>query len=157
VTVYVDEPDLGRVALNDPVTITWDARPGQKWRGRVNRLPTQVIALGTRTVGEVTTIVDNPNHDLLAGVTVNATIVSKVVNDALSIPKAALRSIRGASGVYKLKGDSILWTPVRTGVSDVNNVQIVSGLKRGDRVAERVLEPSDAEIRNGMRVHPVAE
>ncbi len=157
VTVYVDEPDLGRVALNDRVDITWDARPGQTWRGRVNKLPTQVIALGTRTVGEVTTIVDNPNHDLLAGVTVNATIVSKVVSDALSIPKAALRSMRGVSGVYKLKGDSIFWAPVGTGISDVNNVQIVSGLKQGDRVAERVVEPSDAEIRSGMRVRPVAE
>ena len=67
VTVYVDEPDLGRVGLNMPVSITWDARPGQKWHGRVNKLPTEVIALGTRTVGEVTTVVDNPGHDLLSG------------------------------------------------------------------------------------------
>ena len=28
VIVYVDEPDLGRVAVDIPVRITWDARPG---------------------------------------------------------------------------------------------------------------------------------
>ncbi len=157
VIVYVDEPDLGRVAENMPVKITWDARPAQEWWGRVNKLPTQVIALGTRTVGEVTTIVNNPNHDLLPGVTVNATIISKTVKDALSVPKAALRTLGGTNGVYKLEGKSIAWTPVKTGISDVNNVQILSGLQPGDRVADRVMEPSDAEITAGMRVRAVVD
>ncbi len=152
VTVYVDEPDLGRVAVGMPVSITWDARPGQKWFGHVEKLPTEVTALGTRTVGEVTTIVDNPNHDLIAGVTVNATIISKVVTDALAIPKAALRVVQGVNGVYKLDGDHLRWTPVKPGVSDINNVQILEGLKHGDKVADRVVEPSDAEIESGMRV-----
>lgn len=152
VTVYVDEPDLGRVGLNMPVSITWDARPGQKWWGRVDKLPTQVVSLQARTVGEVTTIVNNPNHDLLPGVTVNATIISKVENNTLSIPKAALRTIRGSTGVYRLEGDSLAWTSVKTGISDINNVQILSGLQPGDRVTDRVIEPSDAEITNGMRV-----
>jgi len=157
VIVYVDEPDLGRVALGMPVQITWDARPGLTWWGSVNKLPTEVIALGTRTVGEVTTIVQNPNRDLLPGVTVNATIVSKVVKNALSIPKAALRIARGANGVYKLKGATIEWIPVTAGVSDINNVQILSGLEPGAEVADRVVEPSDAELKNGMRVRPVID
>lgn len=157
VIVYVDEPDLGRVALGMPVSITWDARPGQTWWGRVEKLPTEVIALGTRTVGEVNTIVQNPNHDLLPGVTVNATVVSRVVKDALSIPKAALRTAGGSNGVYKLKGKSIVWAPVKAGVSDINSVQIVSGLEPGDKVADRVIEPSDAELKNGMRVRPISD
>lgn len=155
VTVYVDEPDLGRVARNIPVGITWDARPGKHWWGRVTKLPTEVIALGTRTVGEVSTVIDNPDHDLLPGVSVNVLIVSKVVKDALSIPKAALRTIRGVNGVYLLNGNVLSWKPVTTGVSDVNNVEVVSGLADGDKVADRVIEPSDAEIRDGMRVKPV--
>lgn len=154
VIVYVDEPDLGRVAVDVPVKITWDARPGREWWGRVDRLPTQVVAQGTRTVGEVTTIVENPNHDLLPGVTVNATVVSAVVKDALAIPKAALRSLRGTSGVYRLSGKTVAWTPVKPGVSDVNNVQILSGLRLGDRVAQ---QSGDVEIRNDMRVNPVLD
>lgn len=157
VIVYVDEPDLGRVGLRMPVSITWDARPGQTWWGHVDKVPTEVIALGTRTVGEVTTVVDNPNHDLLPGVTVNATVVSKVVKDALSIPKAALRTINGRNGVYQLNGRSIVWTPVTTGISDVNNVQILSGLQQGAKVADRVVEPTDAELNNGMRVRPAVD
>jgi HlyD family secretion protein len=155
VTVYVDEPDLGRVSLGMPVSITWDARPGRKWWGRVDKLPTEVVALGTRTVGEVSTIIDNPEHNLLPGVSVNATILSKVVKDALIIPKSSLRNFNGVSGTYKQNGKQLLWTPLNTGVSDVNNVQVLSGLSEGDFVADRVVDPSDAEIRNGMRVKPV--
>lgn len=152
VIVYVDEPDLGRVALDMPVNITWDARPGQKWLGHVNRLPTEVVALGTRTVGEVTTIVDNPNRDLLPGVSVNVSVISKVVNDAVSVPRSALHTLNGATGVYKLADKTIVWLPVVAGISDVNSVEIVSGLAAGDKVADRVVDPADAEIHAGMRI-----
>jgi len=152
VVVYVDEPDLGRVSLGMPVTITWDALPGKQWAGHVDRRPSQVIALGTRTVGEVATIVDNPNHDLLPGVTVNATIVSRVVKDAVSVPKAALRSMHGETGVYLLAGDRLRWTLVKAGPSDINNVEILSGVSTGDKVADRVVDPSDAELTDGLRV-----
>lgn len=155
VTVYVDEPDLGRVAMGMPVLITWDARPNQTWYGKVDKLPTEIVSLGTRTVGEVTTMVENPNHDLLPGVSVNAVIVSQIAKNALVVPKGALRTLGGMEGVYKLVGDHLVWTPVETGVSDINDVQILSGLKEGDRVADRVVSPSDAEMKSGMRVRPV--
>lgn len=62
--------------------------------------------------------------------------------------------MNGKDGVFKLVGTSIVWTPVTTGVSDTNNVQIVSGLSLGDRVLDRVVSPPDAEIRNHMNVKP---
>ncbi len=155
VIVYVDEPDLGRVGLGMPVSITSDSRPGQKWWGTVDKLPTEVTALGTRTVGQVSTIVDNPGHELLPGVSVNVTIVSRTVNDALLIPKAALRRLGNTNGVYVLDGKKLAWKQVQTGISDINNVQILSGLQAGQHVADRAIDPSDAEIRNGMRLKPV--
>jgi RND family efflux transporter MFP subunit len=157
VTVYVDEPDLGRVSFGLPVEITWDARPGQKWWGHVEKMPSEVVALGSRTVGEVSTVVDNPNHDLLPGVSVNALVVSKVAKDTITVPKVALRNLRGSDGVYKLNGSAIEWVPVKPGISDVNNVQILSGLNTGDKVVDRVIEPSDAELKNGLRVRPVSD
>ena len=155
VTVYVDEPDLGRIGLGMPVKITWDARPGQVWWGKVDKLPTEVVALQTRTVGEVSTVVSNPNHDLLPGVSVNAMIISQEQQNAPSIPKAALRTLNGRTGVFKLNGTSITWTPVQTGVSDINSVQILGGLSLGEHVADRAVQPPDAEIKNHMRVKPV--
>lgn len=153
VRVYVDEPDLGRVSLNLPVEITWDARPGQKWHGRVTQTPTEITALSTRQVGVVTCVIDNPNHELLPGTNVDASIISKVVNDAISIPKQALQTTSGGTGVWKLNGDTVTWQPVTAGVSNITSVQVKSGLKTGDRV----VLPSDATLSNGMRVNPLAE
>src|SRR5262249_20756279 len=47
VTVYVDEPDLGKVRKGEVVNITWDALPGHQWKGAVDKLPTQIVPLGT--------------------------------------------------------------------------------------------------------------
>jgi multidrug efflux pump subunit AcrA (membrane-fusion protein) len=152
VRVYVDEPDLGRVSLNLPVEITWDARPGQKWHGRVTQTPTEITALNTRQVGVVTCIIDNPKDELLPGTNVDANIISKVVNDAVSIPKQALQTTSQGTGVWKLKGDTVSWQPVTAGVSNVTSVQVKSGLQTGDRV----VLPSDATLSNGMRVKALA-
>ncbi|HEX4168293.1 MAG TPA: efflux RND transporter periplasmic adaptor subunit [Bryobacteraceae bacterium] len=157
VIVYVDEPDLGRVGLGMPVEITSQSRPGMKWIGRVDKLPTEVVPKNTRVVGEVSTIIDNPNHDLLPHVSVDATIISQVVKDAIVIPKIALRRVGTQDGVYRLEGDTLRWVPVKVGISNINSVQIVSGLRLGDKIADQVVDPSDAELRSGMRVKTVSD
>jgi HlyD family secretion protein len=148
VRVYVDEPELGRVEPGNPVLITWEGRPDQQWQGKVDRLPTQIVPLGTRQVGEVLCLIDNPQNGLLPGTNVNAEIVSKVVNDVLSIPKQALHYESRGKGVYKLVGDHLVWQEVKVGVSDVNNVQILSGLVADDEVAL----PGGTEVKEGLRV-----
>ena len=60
VRVYVDEPELGRVAIGQPVTIRWQALAGKEWKGTVEHLPSSVQALGSRQVGEVVCTVENP-------------------------------------------------------------------------------------------------
>ena len=67
VRVYVDEPELGRVAIGQSVRITWDANPVREWTGTVEKRPTQIIALGARQVGEVLCTIQNQDHDLMPG------------------------------------------------------------------------------------------
>jgi HlyD family secretion protein len=151
VTVYVDEPELGRVRINSPVTITWDAVPQRQWKGVVDRLPTQIIALGTRQVGEVGCIIDNPDNDLLPGTNINAEIVSSAVKLGLTIMRSALRREGTQNGVLVLAGDHLEWRPVELGISSYAKVQVVSGLNEGDSVALT----SDKPIKSGTKVQPV--
>jgi len=151
VNVYVDEPDLGRVAKGMPVVMTWDARPGQQWEGEVDRTPTQIQALGTRQVGEVVCIIRNPNHELLPGTNVNVEIRSETVENAIAIPKEAVRNERGQNGVYALAGDHIEWKTIKIGVANTTRSQVVEGLKDGDAVALY----SDKPLSDGMPVKPV--
>ncbi|MCX6622641.1 MAG: efflux RND transporter periplasmic adaptor subunit, partial [Acidobacteria bacterium] len=150
VTVYVDEPELGRVGTGMPVTITWDAMPGKQWTGVVDRTPTQVTSLGTRQVGEVFCLIDNPGRELLPGTNVNARIRSSVVEQALTIPKEALRRQGGASGVFVLEANQVVWKPVTTGISSVTRVEVKSGLRQADPVALATDQP----LANGMEVRP---
>jgi HlyD family secretion protein len=150
VTLNVDEPELGRVAKGMPVTLTWDALPGRTWQGVVGRAPTEVVPLGTRQVGKVICIVENPNLDLLPGTNVNAAIQSKVVPNALAVPKEALRTVDNQLGVFLLEGDHVIWRNIAPGASTVVKVQVLSGLAEGDSVALA----TDYPLKDGSRVKP---
>ena len=146
VRVYVDEPELGRVQKGMPVTITWDAMPQRKWKGFVESVPLQVIALGTRQVGEVIATIDNPDLTLIPGTNINAEILSKTAENTLVIPKETVRRQGSETGVFILDGAKLAWRPVKTGIASVTRMQIVEGLKEGDLVAlpvERTLKAGD--------------
>ena len=151
VRVYVDEPELGRVSVGFPVNITWDALPGRGWPGVVEQLPTEIHPLGTRQVGEVLCTIANPQHVLVPGTNVNAEIRARVVENALTIPKEALRRDSAGAGVFVLTGDMIRWRAIKTGTSSISRVQVADGLAEGDAVAL----PTDYSLRDGERVRAV--
>lgn len=150
VRVYVDEPELGRVAEGEPVTITWQALPGKQWNGSVERKPTSIQPLGTRQVGEVICWIDNPGHELIPGTNVDAVIRTAVVEHALVIPKETLRHDAQGDYVLLLKDEAVERRSVTTGVASISEVQITGGLAEGDEVAL----PSDTPLQPGDRVTP---
>jgi HlyD family secretion protein len=148
VRVYVDEPELGRVAEGQPVTITWDALPGRQWHGTVEKKPVAIQALGSRQVGEVICDIDNQGRALIPGTNVNAEIRTAVAENALVIPKETLRHDAQGDYVYALKGDMIERRAVKKGVSSITQVQILEGLNDTDAVAL----PADISLKPGDRV-----
>jgi HlyD family secretion protein len=148
VRVYVDEPELGRVAEGQPVTITWDALPGKQWHGTVERKPASIQTLGSRQVGEVICSIENPGRELIPGANVNAEIRTAVVEGALVVPKETLRHDAQGDYVFALNGDTIARRPVKKGASSITGVQVVEGLAEGDAVAL----PSDVPLKPGDRV-----
>jgi HlyD family secretion protein len=153
VRVYVDEPELGRVAVGQPVKITWDGLPGRAWNGVVQKKPVEIIPIGTRQVGEVLMTIDNPNHELAPGANVNAEIQTNVAENALTIPKEVMHRENGAVGVYLLQDDHVKWRPIKVGAASVTRAQILSGLTDDDRVAL----PSDRALKDGDSVRPIIQ
>ena len=153
VRVYIDEPELGRVALGQPVTITWQALPGKQWSGTVEKKPTAIEALGSRQVGQVICDIENPERLLIPGTNVDATIRTGMVHGALVIPKETLRHDATGDYVFLLKGDTVEQRLVKTGNSSVTRIQVTEGLAEGDAVAM----PSDATLKAGMKVTPAME
>lgn len=153
VRVYIDEPELGRVSLGQPVTITWQALPDKQWAGTVEKKPTAIEALGSRQVGQVICAIDNPGRLLIPGTNVDATIRTAVVEGALTIPKETLRHDAAGDYVFLLKGDAIEQRRVKTGNSSVTRIQVSDGLTESDAVAM----PSDTPLKAGMKVTAAVE
>jgi HlyD family secretion protein len=150
VNVYVDEPDLGRVTRGLPVSITWDALPGRTWTGLVDKTPTQVEALGSRQVGQVICAIENPNRDLLPGTNVTAEIRAESVQNAMTIPREAIRRELGQAGVFVLVGDHVAWKKITMGIGNTTRAQ-VEGIAEGDSIAL----PTEKPLKEGMVVKPV--
>ncbi len=153
VRVYIDEPELGRVALGQPVTITWQALPDKQWTGTVEKKPTDIEALGSRQVGQVICVIENPGRLLIPGTNVDATIRTGVVENALTIPKETMRHDAAGDYVFVLDGDVIRQRRVKTGNSSVTRISVTEGLAESDVVAM----PSDTPLAAGMKVTPVIE
>jgi HlyD family secretion protein len=149
--IYVDEPELGRVAPGMPVRVTWDAAPGRHWAGKIESLPAQIVAQGSRQVGEVLCTIDNESRQLPPGANVNVEVQSRVVDGALSIPKESLQRQKGELGVYVIEGTKLVWRALKTGVTSVTRAEVTSGLKEGDAVAL----PGGAALSEGLEVRPV--
>lgn len=153
VRVYVDEPELGRMMVGQPVTIRWQALPGKEWQGAVERRPVSVQALGSRQVGEVVCSIENPGRELIPGTNVDAEIRTAVAENALVIPREALRHDTGGDFVYALQGDAIERRPVKSGAASIALVEIASGLAENDAVAL----PSSIPLQSGALVAPVIQ
>ncbi len=136
VQAYFDEPEIGRLRVGQPVVIAWDARPNEQWHGHVLRLPSTIITYGqTRNVGEVLVSIDDYHDELLPDTNVRVTVTVANESNLLVVPHDALHFEQGASYVYRLEGDMLHRVPVTVGTVNLTDVQIVSGLKAGDKVA----------------------
>lgn len=135
VRAYFDEPEIGRLAVGQPIQVTWNAKQGRTWHGHIERVPSTVITYGTRTVGEVLVKIDDLQGDLLPDTNVTVTVTTSSQSNALSVARDALHSENGKPYVFKIINGGLHKTPVTTGTITLTEVEILSGLQDGDTVA----------------------
>lgn len=135
VRAYFDEPEIGSLAVGQPIEIKWDARPGKTWHGHIDRVPVTVIHLDTRTVGEAMVAVDDPDGDLLPDTNVTVTVTTASQANVLSVPREALHMENGKPYVFRIVGEELKRTPVVTGTYNLTQQAVLSGLNDGDWVA----------------------
>jgi HlyD family secretion protein len=135
VRAYFDEPEIGRLAIDQKIQIKWDAKPGHIWNGHIERTPITVINLGTRSVGEVLVKIDDPDNELLPDTNVTVTATTSSEPNTLSIPREALHSENSKTFVFKVVKGTLQRTFVTTGTINLTQVAILSGLEEGDKVA----------------------
>jgi HlyD family secretion protein len=152
VRAFIDEPDLGGLEPDLPVKITWDALPNNSWQGRTELIPKQVVARGSRSVGELLCSVENDKLQLLPNTNVNVRINSKERMNVVTVPRGAVETENGKRYVFVVQsgvGNSRLEKrEIQVGISDATSFEVVSGLGGNEIVAL----PGDVDLKDGMAV-----
>src|SRR5436305_739533 len=153
VRAFVDEPEIGRLAKGQKVEIKWDATPGRTWEGTLTRVPTSVTMVGTRTVGEITSEIDNADRKLLPNVNVNVGIITARHDNTLTVSREAVHDFDGKRYVYTINKDKIQAQEVQTGLSSLTRVELLKGIPEGAVIALGAINAQP--LRNGMDVKGV--
>jgi len=158
VDTNVSESDVGGVKVGQKASFTVEAYPDKTFHGQVTQLRQAPITVQNVVTYNVVVSVDNPELELLPGMTANTRIVTAERDDVLRVPVQAIRFVppgaqpaqggaANGAGATRAKRDGStarVWvlrdaTPrpvaVTTGLSDNTHVEISGGgLKAGDRV-----------------------
>lgn len=151
VRAFVDEPDLGVLAPNQDVLITWDGLPGHSWTGKTETVPKEVTTQGVRNVGEVLCSVQNSNLKLIPNLSVDVRIQWGQRQNVLVVPRGAVHTSGTKHFVFVVSDDTLHQREVQLGIANPTVFEVLSGLKEGDRVALS----GGIALRDGMTVNPV--
>ena len=144
-TINVDELQVSSLSVGQSVQVTADAVPDKTYEGVVTRVSMKGNVNGGTTTYPVTVRIDN-TEGLRPGMNANAEIVVAQAKNALAVPNAAV--VRGGyvlvsksspsaamADTTMIAPEGYVYVQVKTGVSDDNYTQIVSGLSENDVVA----------------------
>jgi len=139
----VDEIDVGKLQPGLPVRLKVGALPDSIVTGRLSRIAPQAIEKDNAKLFEVEIELDSYDGVLLrAGYSANADVVIREKQDILLIPeRLVIFEEQGASKFVEIPGNAPDAEPqqikIETGLTDGLNIEVISGLREGDKVVQR--------------------
>jgi HlyD family secretion protein len=135
VDANVPETDIGKVSVANPVTLTFDAFPGETFTGKVFYIdPAQTIVSGVVDY-KIKVSLDKADPRVKSGLTANLTIQTKTDMSALILPQFAILQNTSGTFVEVLQNGSPTEIPVTLGIHDQQgNVEVASGVTEGQQV-----------------------
>jgi RND family efflux transporter MFP subunit len=163
IKVNLNEVDIAKVSVGQPVRITLDAYPQKTFTGRVRFVAPAAKLLEKIKVFPIEVALDEIGDVYRTGMSANVEILGERKDKAVSVPLEALQRRDGNTVVYRLKDNlapklvadakkgldgrakhvwlSDHWkdyydvVPVTAGIATLERVEILSGLKGTERVA----------------------
>jgi RND family efflux transporter MFP subunit len=145
VVAEVNEVDIPRVLVGQTVLLRTDAFLDRPLEGSVR----EITPMGDTVTKTYRIRIALPDDTpLIAGMSVEANIITREKRNALLVPADAIQE-----GVaFVVDGSRLRRRPVTLGIRGTRTVEVLSGLKEGERVAS----PAPSAAADGKRVHVVA-
>ena len=135
VLAKVPEVDIGQIKEKQLVEITSDAYPDQVFKGIVRLVAPEAVKENNVTSFRVKVALPPAQKELLSGMNVDLTFLGKPIINALVVPTVAIVTEDGETGVMVPDRDNKpKFKPVTIGQEMDDKIQIVDGLKQGERV-----------------------
>jgi RND family efflux transporter MFP subunit len=163
IRVNLNEVDIAKVHVGQPVRISLDAYPQKIFTGKVSFVAPSAELVEKIKVFKVEVTLDELGDSFKTGMSANVEILGEKRANAVSIPLEALQRREGKTVAYRLKTDlkpqqlkaakdglsgrsKFVWlsdhwkdyfdvVPVQAGIATLERVEIVQGLKSGQQVS----------------------
>lgn len=163
IRVNLNEVDIAKVAVGQPVRVTLDAYPQKVFNGKVSFVAPSAEVVEKIKVFKVEVSLDELGEYFRTGMSANVEILGEKREKAISIPLEALQKREGQTVAYRLKENlkpdrikkakeglkgrnKFIWlsehwkeyfepVPVKAGIATLERVEILAGLKPGQQVA----------------------
>jgi len=147
----VSESNLSQVRLGQPCEIQLDALPDQRFRGEIH----MIVPTADRSKATVMVKVRFIDKDsrILPEMSAKVAFLARLARPDEQKPRTALHQTalvnrKNGKVVFVVKEDRVVETPVNLGGPMGDMVEVLGGVKVGDRV---VLNPSD-RLKNGSKI-----
>ena len=172
VRVNLNEVDIAKVRVGQPVRISLDAYPQRAFTGKVRFVAPAADLVEKIKVFKVEVALDELTESFRTGMSANVEILGEKRDKAVSVPLEALQRRNGQTVVYRLKADlppkdlakakegltgrgKFIWladhwqeyfdvVQVTAGIATLERVEILAGLKAGDQVS--LEDPSKKKV-----------
>ncbi len=172
IRVNLNEVDIAKVHVGQPVRITLDAYPQKVFTGKVRFVAPAAKLVEKIKVFEVEVALDELGDSFKTGMSANVEILGEKRDKAVSIPLEALQKRDGKTVVYRLKPalkpqqlaaakdalsgrNKFIWlsdhwkeyfdaVPVSAGIATLERVEVLAGVKAGQQVA--LEDPSKKKV-----------
>ena len=148
--IYVDETDIGRVALGQTVEYYVDTYPDKLFHGTIGKIYPQPVVKDNIVYYLAIVKVSKDDTDFLKSeMTTHIKIIFSEQSNILIAPNAAIKFEQGRQVAYRVTGpDKVEKAEVKTGVRGEEHTEILSGVKEGDVLATKLILPVSVKTDN---------
>jgi HlyD family secretion protein len=140
---YMDETDLNNIKVGYKAQVVFDALPDQPFTGTVTLINPGLVTVSNVQAIEISVVLDevDPSANLMVGLNAAVDVIAGSAKNAVLVPVVALHELDpGEFAVFVVVNGVPSLRPVKVGLKDVTNAEILSGLQAGEVVSTGVVK-----------------
>ncbi len=134
IEVSVSEVDCMDIEVGQEVEVELDILDDKVFTGKVVEVADYATAESNVVTVPVTIRLDEVSKFFKPGFSASAEIIVSSAKNVLLVPVTSLATMGRDTVVLKVEGGKTVPTPIKTGISDSYYLEVIEGLKEGDKI-----------------------